>query len=480
MVRPIRFLVLLAAVGTLSALFMAVVPDKGLRVGPWTVAFPTWEAFLEQGGRHQHVDLEAAFETYGTKKRLDDSLALELMMRNRLFHFPDDDPSVLRPFFRKLAFFSKEKRLRILHFGDSQIEGHRISHELNRGMQRRYGGGGPGWVAPVSAVQSIAVRQERSGNWTRHAVFGFPRSTTHKRFGLLGAYARFSPERIPLPDSLAAAGVQAPAASTVQEAWFSVAPHGRAPGGWDRVCLAMGHFSDSLHYRLLMGEEELDAGVFPPSEELLQRTWNLGEASGPLRFEWKGTDSPDFYGMSLERATGVYVDNIAMRGSSGTEFHKMDLDLLRRQLGGDEVPMIILQFGGNTLPGIRSQEQLTRYGKYLTAQIRLLKRFFPEAAFLVIGPSDMSMKDGLDYVTFPFLPGLRDTMKETALCEGAMYFDLYEAMGGWNSMPSWVNADPPLASTDHIHFSHQGAKQVADWLLQAFEAAERLVRSEVQ
>lgn len=479
MVRPIRFLSLLAAVTALSALFMAAVPDKGLKVGPWTVAFPTWEAFLEKGGRRQGVDLEAAFETYGTKKPANDSLARELMLRNRLFHFPDDDPSALRPFFRKLAFFGKEKRLRILHFGDSQIEGHRISLELTQGLQRRYGGGGPGWIAPVSAVQSLAVRQERSGNWTRHAVYGYPRSTTHERFGLLAAYARFSPERLPLPDSLQADGMP-PVASTPHEAWFSVAPYGRAAGGWDRVRLALGNFTDSLHYRVLSGETEFDAGVIPPSAELIQKSWTLTESRGPLRFEWTGTDSPDFYGMSLERATGVYVDNIAMRGSSGTEFHKMDLGLLQRQLGDDEVPMIILQFGGNTLPGIRSTEQLTRYGKYLTAQIRLLKRYFPEAAFLVIGPSDMSLKEGLDYITYPFLPGLRDTMKETALCEGALYFDLYEAMGGRNSMPSWVNADPPLASADHIHFSHRGAQQVADWLLEAFDAAERLVRSDVQ
>ncbi len=480
MVRPFRFLTLLAAVAVLSALFMAVVPEKGLKVGPWLLAFPTWESFLEKGGSRQAVDLEAAFETYGTKKPSNDSLTHELMLRNRLFHFPDDDPAVLRPFFRKLAFFSKEKRLRILHFGDSQIEGHRISHELNRGMQRLYGGGGPGWIAPIPAVQSIAVRQEYSGNWTRHAVFGYPRSNTHDRFGLLAAYARFSPERVPSQDSLAPQEGMEADDSVVREAWFSVSPYGRAPGGWDRARLALGNISDSVRYRVLLGEEELDAGVLPPSAELIQGSWALGDAKGPLRFEWAGTDSPDFYGLSLERATGVYVDNIAMRGSSGTEFHKMDLGLLKRQLGDDEVPMIILQFGGNTLPGIRSAEQLSRYGKYMAAQIRLLKRHFPEAAFLVIGPSDMSMKEDLDYITYPFLPGLRDAMKETALCEGALYFDLYEAMGGRNSMPSWVSADPPLASADHIHFSHQGARQVADWLLQAFEAAGRLVRSDVQ
>jgi lysophospholipase L1-like esterase len=34
-------------------------------------------------------------------------------------------------------------------------------------------------------------------------------------------------------------------------------------------------------------------------------------------------------------------------------------------------------------------------------------------------------------------------------------------MGGANSMPNWVNANPPLASKDYVHFNDQGAKKVA-------------------
>jgi lysophospholipase L1-like esterase len=34
-------------------------------------------------------------------------------------------------------------------------------------------------------------------------------------------------------------------------------------------------------------------------------------------------------------------------------------------------------------------------------------------------------------------------------------------MGGENSMPNWVNANPPLAFKDYIHFNDQGAKKVA-------------------
>jgi len=35
-------------------------------------------------------------------------------------------------------------------------------------------------------------------------------------------------------------------------------------------------------------------------------------------------------------------------------------------------------------------------------------------------------------------------------------------MGGKNSMPSWVSAQPPLAVADYVHFNARGAKVIAE------------------
>ena len=86
----------------------------------------------------------------------------------------------------------------------------------------------------------------------------------------------------------------------------------------------------------------------------------------------------------------------------------------------------------------------------------------PEAAILVIGPSDMSTKDKDKYVTYKHLPGLIETLKEVSMSNGCAYWDMYSAMGGYNSMPSWVNADPELARPDYVHFSAKGARLVAN------------------
>ena len=45
--------------------------------------------------------------------------------------------------------------------------------------------------------------------------------------------------------------------------------------------------------------------------------------------------------------------------------------------------------------------------------------------------------------------------------------DLYEAMGGYNSMPSFVQAVPSLASADYIHFNNLGINLVAEMFYNA-------------
>ena len=65
----------------------------------------------------------------------------------------------------------------------------------------------------------------------------------------------------------------------------------------------------------------------------------------------------------------------------------------------------------------------------------------------------MSMKERNRYVSYPNIEKVRDALKQASFSAGAAYWDMFEAMGGRNSMPSWVFAQPPLASTDFVHFT---------------------------
>jgi lysophospholipase L1-like esterase len=49
-------------------------------------------------------------------------------------------------------------------------------------------------------------------------------------------------------------------------------------------------------------------------------------------------------------------------------------------------------------------------------------------------------------------------MKKAAFKSGCAYWDLFEAMGGLNSMPQWVKSKPALATSDYVHFTDLGAR----------------------
>ena len=59
----------------------------------------------------------------------------------------------------------------IVHYGDSQIEGDRITAYMRNRLQLSYGGGGPGFV-PIKVVYSQnSIDIVASPNWMRYAFF---------------------------------------------------------------------------------------------------------------------------------------------------------------------------------------------------------------------------------------------------------------------------------------------------------------------
>jgi len=155
------------------------------------------------------------------------------------------------------------------------------------------------------------------------------------------------------------------------------------------------------------------------------------------------------------------VDNIPMRGSSGAVFKKQDRALLQAMFAELAPSMIILEFGGNTVPYIDSQEECVNYGKWFASQIKMIKGMNPNATIILIGPSDMAIKVKTEYYTHPYLPHVRDVLKKAAQESHCMFWDMYEAMGGLNSISKWIEAEPPLAAKDYTHFTPKGAREIA-------------------
>ena len=136
---------------------------------------------------------------------------------------------------------------------------------------------------------------------------------------------------------------------------------------------------------------------------------------------------------------GVNVDNVPMRGCSGTVFTQIAQSSLETYFSRFNVPLIIMQYGGNAMPYLKPGKSAHEFCNGLRRQFRLFKEISPHSKILFIGPSDMSTRIKGSWQTYPMLPAIIDSLRTTANRAGAAYWDMYQVMGGHNSMAQWCS-----------------------------------------
>ena len=179
-----------------------------------------------------------------------------------------------------------------------------------------------------------------------------------------------------------------------------------------------------------------------------------------IKIEIESKISPDFYGLTIDGRSGISLDNVAMRGSSGTIFagtNSGNFEKMYRQL---QPEVLIFQYGGNAVPYLKDSLKVKEYANYLKNHINWVKRKTNNANVIFIGPSDMTTTDGGQMKTYPLLPYLNNILKETCKDNGVAFWSIYDAMGGKNSMQHWV--DQGLAANDYTHFSPSGTKIISE------------------
>ena len=131
--------------------------------------------------------------------------------------------------------------------------------------------------------------------------------------------------------------------------------------------------------------------------------------------------------------------------------------------------LVILQFGGNSIPFFKDSSSVRAYSRRFKRQIQLIQKCTPNASIIVIGPSDMSQLQNGIYTTYPFIPYCIEQMKKQTLSAGGSFWSLYNAMGGKDSMYAWVENN--LAGKDYIHFTPKGARKASQLFYDALVAA---------
>ncbi len=464
------FITTVIALFTLSLVF----PEDGVKISDeLSLKFLTFDQLIKSDSA-AYADISEIIGNSGVEEELEidtltiisdltelvaiDTLRADADSLKRITHlieFPANDKRNFNQFFSNLeSLRSKKELMRILHYGDSQIETDRMTGFIRNNLQKRFGGSGPGLIPPVPLYSGkMSIRQESIGQWKRYTGFRKIDTTIgHNRYGALISYCSYDPLEIDVKSLPALEFRPSTIAYSTARIYNTISVYLSKP---DTGYLSIKAFEeDSL----------IDKLGFEESIKYNKISWNFVQTPKKFSIEFEGKARPEIYGISLDNSWGVAMDNIPLRGSAGLVFSKIDTMQLRQMYEDMNVGMIILQFGGNVVPYMKN---FKHYENIFKRELKVIKSMCPDIAILVVGPSDMSIREKGQYITYPSLEKVRNAIRNASIDSGCAFWDMYEAMGGNNSMPSWVFAEPPLAISDFVHLNSKGAKIMAEMMYNA-------------
>jgi len=361
-------------------------------------------------------------------------------------------------FIQKLLAQLQAPNCRIIHYGDSQLEGDRISAYLRNRLQGLYGGSGPGFIPIKQAYHQVSAEVTPSENWQRYAAFDPSKPLfKDKNYGAYLSVSRFTEIYDPIVDSLTILELK-PTKATI-----AINPSTKQYSklkNYNSIGLHYGNATTPITIKVY------NAGVLIKDELLVSdgkyHCYKIDLSSTPanLYVELEGKISPDFYGLTLDGNKGITLDNVAMRGNSGTVFANLNSKSFASMYQQLQPKVIIFQYGGNTVPYLKDTLAIQNYTSYLKNHINWVRRKAPEASIIFVGPSDMATTINGELKSYALLRYLDEGLKRSCLKNNVAYWSMFKAMGGENSMSFWV--DQKLAGSDYTHFTPSGTKIISE------------------
>ena len=432
------------------ALLCMLFPRGGIRLGNTTLRFPALAEVLDVPEEPVDTDTIAILSPEEIMEQRLAALKTEKMEEFNLYcqtnparlYLPNDDETYLDAFFEKMQN-AGNKHLRIMHYGDSQIECDRITSFLRQEFQEEFGGCGVGLIPALQTVPTYTIGQSLSGSATQYLAFGPADSRGNSDF--YGPMAKRTEIHGAASISISARGGKDYSHSC----------------SFNKVTVLTKDAAD-LHLVVRGDTIAMDSTNVG---EMYFYTARLGGGASSATLGVKGHAS--ILGIQLDGSKGVNVDNLPMRGCSGPELLNISRASIRPFLGRENVGLILLQYGGNSVPYL-TKAKLPGYKERMKNVINMFRQMAPEARIIFIGPSDMATTDSTGAVrSYSVLPETVKTLREAANESGAAFWNMYEVMGGTGSMSKWVRSG--LAGSDYVHFTPGGAKKMAHMLYETLQ-----------
>lgn len=417
-----------------------IFPKEGLSVGSVHITIPSIEEIFT-GNNAKYADIDKIINNLDSENNSKDSSPYKRERKDGFVYmeYPDENEDLLYDFFENLEN-SKHKTVRVLHYGDSQIEGDRITSFIRKKLQEKFYGEGQGNIPIFSSSVVYNVNYQYSNNWIQHQII--KHSKGFYDYGIM----------MSVLESLPSDSVDTYVDFSFLKPIFSP------------LKLYCSAYDSATEVQIFANKNLITSQTL--NQKIINTVdINTDRSIKKLRIKIKG--NAVLYSLDISKQNGVYVDNISLRGSAGLGFTNSSKQLLSSLADENKlnVKLILMQFGVNALSD-EPNKVTSNYYKYFkrkySQQLAFLKESMPGAEIIVIGSSDRSIKKGDNYITNPDVPILIDAQRQAAKENGCMFWNLFSAMGGENSMPAWVFRDKPLANTDFIHFNARGSEYVGE------------------
>jgi D-alanyl-lipoteichoic acid acyltransferase DltB (MBOAT superfamily) len=346
-------------------------------------------------------------------------------------------------------------QVRIMYYGDSQIEGDRITSYLRQTLRKTNNGTGPGLFMPLMPVMyTKTIWLKSSSNWKKYNYLSNRSGEiSHRELGPFMAICRFMPE--------------GETASVPVKAFVRIKASNLADSAsavFDRLRIFYGNTHGTVSVTAKSDDIEVLADTLKKGDGFNEIYCQLHSGKDIL-IEFTGNVSPDIYCMSIESHTGLIIDNIPQRGSAGLEFTMVDRRNLEESYKKLSPDLFILQYGLNIVRNVR--DDYSYYQRGLGRQLALLKEISPNTPVLVVSLTDMAFKDGDSIKSYPNIPAIIEAQKRATLEAGDIFWDSHNAMGGVSSIIRWAEKKPALAQKDYVHFTYPGADTLSKIMAEA-------------
>jgi lysophospholipase L1-like esterase len=376
--------------------------------------------------------------------------------------YPAGDSTILFSVFRQLDSAKTGSGLvRILHIGDSQIEGDRITGYLRQRLQQQYGGCGPG-LLPIH--EEIASRQylriQNSSTPIKYVLYGKPKPGPHSNYSVLHSYFRL------LKDT------SQKESAVKDKIQYDLNGQGYKRNNYfERATLLVRNSRSSLEVMVTNPDKSTETKRYTASDSLRMVQWPMKAKSSKFAVHVATGTETDLYGICLDCKSGVAVDNIPLRGSSGLDLLKINPRFLKEQIRRLGVKFVILQFGINVVP--YASTSYSWYENSIVKAIQTIQLSAPGVCVLVVGVSDMALKKDGTWNSYETIPMVMEAQRNACRRTNSAFWDLYQVMGGKNSIIAWAKTSPPLAGKDYIHLTPRGAQVVGEFLYQSLQAENK-------